>query len=177
MPDHSTFSKNWHGWFPDSDLLRHLFETVVRGMIKERLVGGEGFATDASLIATDTNKQRSVEGSAETDWPELAKTQRAIQEYLDTLDDAAWGSASAVTPKFIATSDPAGAMDWCLQGPCLLCLPHQLRHRSSGIAHRGRAVRPLSGAAGGGLGLRQRRNTQLTHAREMHRAARGQFVV
>ena len=107
VPDHSTFSKNRHGRFRESDLFRNLFETVVRRAIKEGLVGGEGFATDASLIAADANKQRSVEGSAETNWPELAKTRRSVQEYLDTLDSAAWGSASAVTPKFIAKSDPA----------------------------------------------------------------------
>jgi hypothetical protein len=30
-----------------------------------------------------------------------------VQEYLDTLDDAAWGGASEVMPKFISKSDPA----------------------------------------------------------------------
>ena len=30
VPDHSTFSKNRHGRFRESDLLRQLFETVVR---------------------------------------------------------------------------------------------------------------------------------------------------
>src|SRR5271166_5777002 len=30
VPDHSTFSKNRHGRFRDSDLLRQLFETIVR---------------------------------------------------------------------------------------------------------------------------------------------------
>jgi hypothetical protein len=29
LPDHSTFSKNRHGRFRESDLLRELFETVV----------------------------------------------------------------------------------------------------------------------------------------------------
>lgn len=29
IPDHSTFSKNRHGRFRDSDMLRHVFETVV----------------------------------------------------------------------------------------------------------------------------------------------------
>ena len=29
VPNHSTFSKNRHGRFRDSDLLRHLFETTV----------------------------------------------------------------------------------------------------------------------------------------------------
>ncbi len=60
VPDHSTFSKNRHGRFRDSDAFRHVFETVVDRCIKEGLVGGEGFAVDASLIAADANKQRSV---------------------------------------------------------------------------------------------------------------------
>ena len=53
VPDHSTFSKNRHGRFRDSDLLRALFETTVRRCIEEGLVGGEGFAVDASLIRAD----------------------------------------------------------------------------------------------------------------------------
>lgn len=107
VPDHSTFSKNRHGRFRESDLFRQLFETVVRRAIREGLVGGEGFAVDASLIAADANKQRSVPGTDETDWQALATTRRSVQEYLDTLDQAAWGAASEVTPKFVATSDPA----------------------------------------------------------------------
>src|ERR1700712_5145297 len=49
VPDHSTFSKNRHGRFRDSDLLRHLFETVVRRCMSEGLVGGEGFAVVSQL--------------------------------------------------------------------------------------------------------------------------------
>ena len=37
VPDHSTFSKNRHGRFRDSDLLRELFETTVRRCIEEGL--------------------------------------------------------------------------------------------------------------------------------------------
>src|SRR3974390_1843006 len=47
VPDHSTFSKNRHGCFRESDLLRKLFETVVARCMKERLVGGGGFLVDA----------------------------------------------------------------------------------------------------------------------------------
>src|SRR6478752_8255891 len=39
VPDHSTFSKNRHGRFRDCDLLRKLFETVVRRCMSEGLVG------------------------------------------------------------------------------------------------------------------------------------------
>ena len=79
----------------------------MRRAIKEGLVGGEGFAVDASLIAADANKQRSVPGSEETDWQSLAQTRRSVREYLDTLDQDAWGAASEVVPKFISKSDPA----------------------------------------------------------------------
>ena len=46
VPDHSTFSKNRHGRFRDSDLLRELFETTVRRCIAEGLVGGDGVAAE-----------------------------------------------------------------------------------------------------------------------------------
>ena len=59
--DHSTFSKNRHGRFRESDVLRHVFETVVSRSIKEGLVGGEGFAVDATLIAANAiNPARST---------------------------------------------------------------------------------------------------------------------
>jgi len=104
VPDHSTFSKNRHGRFRDSDLLRHVFETVVRRCIAEGLVGGDGFAVDASLIKADANRQRGVEGSQGLA-PDMSS--RAIDEYLAVLDDAAFGAASEVTPKFISPADPA----------------------------------------------------------------------
>ena len=63
VPDHSTFSKNRHNRFRDSDVLRHVFERVVGACIAAGLVGGEGFAVDASLIEADANKQRSIPGS------------------------------------------------------------------------------------------------------------------
>ena len=60
VPDHSTFSKNRHGRFRESDLLRKLFETVVARCMKERIVGGEAFAVDASIIVADAHRRRSV---------------------------------------------------------------------------------------------------------------------
>src|SRR4051794_35892517 len=116
VPDHSTFSKNRHGRSRDSDLLRELFDSTVRRCIEEGLVGGEGFAVDASLIRADANKQRSAEGSEPVDWRALAETRRSVQEYLDTLDDAAWGAASEVKPKFVSRSDPAAQWTGALKG-------------------------------------------------------------
>jgi transposase len=107
VPDHSTFSKNRHGRFRESNVFRHLFETIVERCMAEGLVGADGFAVDASLIAADANKQRSVPSD---EWkPEEVRDKacRAVREYLATLDDAAFGAASPVTPKFISRSDPA----------------------------------------------------------------------
>jgi len=106
VPDHSTFSKNRHGRFRESNVFRHLFETIVARCMAEGLVGADGFAVDASLIAADANKQRSVPSD---EWkPEEVKDKacRAAREYLATLDDAAFGAASPVTPKFVSRSDP-----------------------------------------------------------------------
>src|SRR6202008_436354 len=91
VPDHSTFSKNRHGRFRDSDLLRRLFEAILRRCIDEGLVGGEGFAVDASLIKADASDRNRVEGAAGL--PPDA-TGRAVDEYLAVLDDAAFGAAS-----------------------------------------------------------------------------------
>ena len=58
MPGHSTFSKNRHGRFRESDLFRHLFEAVVQCCMAEGLVGGKGFAIKASIIKADANRRR-----------------------------------------------------------------------------------------------------------------------
>jgi transposase len=104
VPDHSTFSKNRHGRFRDSDLLRRLFEAVLRRCIDEGLVGGENLAVDASLIKADANRQNGIEGDKGLP-PQAAG--RAIEEYLAVLDDAAFGAATQVIPKFISPADPA----------------------------------------------------------------------
>lgn len=103
VPNHSTFSKARHGRFRDADLLRELFETVVRRCMAKGLVGGEGFAVDASLIVADAPRQRGVKCARDLDPGAL----RAVAEYLETLDDAASGAATPVEPKFVSPVDPA----------------------------------------------------------------------
>ena len=99
VPDHSTFSKNRHGRFRESDLSRQLFETTVKRCMAEGLVGGDGFAVDASLIRAEANRQRFVSGHEGLP-PDLSS--RAIDEYLATLDDAAFGAATQVVPSRIS---------------------------------------------------------------------------
>jgi transposase len=107
IPDHSAFTRARNERFRDSDILRRVFERVVEACIAAGLVGAEGFAVDASLIVADANKQRSIPGTEWRKERDPAGASRAVREYLATLDDAAFGAASEVTPKFVSPSDPA----------------------------------------------------------------------
>ena len=91
VPDHSTFSKNRHGRFRDSDLFRRLFEEILARCIAEGLVGGETFGADASLIKADASRYTKVEFA---EWSATDAANRATREYLTTLDDAAFGAAT-----------------------------------------------------------------------------------
>jgi transposase len=63
VPDHSTFSVNRHGRFRGSDLFCHVFENVLTRCMNEGLVGGGGFAIDASIIKADANRQYFPKGT------------------------------------------------------------------------------------------------------------------
>ncbi|HEX2462120.1 MAG TPA: IS1182 family transposase [Vicinamibacterales bacterium] len=117
IPDHSAFSRARNERFRDSDIFRLVFERVVEGCIAAGLVGGEGFAVDASLIVADANKQRSIPGSEWQKTRDPGTVSRAVKEYLATLDDAAFGAASDVTPKFVSPSDPAAQWTGAMRGP------------------------------------------------------------
>ena len=107
IPDHSVFSRARNERFRDHDIFRHVFERVVGACIAAGLVGGEGFAVDASLIEADANKGRSIRGSEWNKDIDPERASRAVNEYLATLDDAAYGAATQVVPKFVSPSDPA----------------------------------------------------------------------
>ena len=133
VPDHSTFSKNRHGRFRESDLLRRVFETVLRRCIDEGLVGGEAFAVDASLIKADANRQKGIEG--EKGLPPEA-TGRAVEEYLAVLDDAAFGAATEVDAQVHLTGRSGGALDRSPWRAGLLRLFDQLSDRCRQRDHR-----------------------------------------
>src|SRR5438270_12350793 len=117
IPDHSAFSRARNERFRDGDVFRRVFERVVEACIAAGLVGGEEFAVDASLIAADANKQRSIPGSEWNKARDPHSASRAIREYLATLDDAAFGAASEVMPKFVSPSDPAAQWTGAMRGP------------------------------------------------------------
>src|ERR671912_927658 len=85
VPDHSTFSKNRHGRFRNSDLLRLVFERVVGICLAAGLIKGEGFAVDASVIEADASRYHGIEPE-KIDWNAVERPSRAVREYLEALD-------------------------------------------------------------------------------------------
>jgi transposase len=114
VPDHSTFSKNRHGRFRDSDTFRFVFEDVVRRCMAEGLIAGEGFATDASVIKADANRQRGVPGSEAMDWLDAEHSSRPVREYLDAIDKE---NSGAAIPKNISLTDPQARWTAAPGGP------------------------------------------------------------
>src|SRR5215831_13056211 len=108
VPDHSTFSKNRHGRFRDSDLLRIVFERVVGICLAAGLIKGDGFAVDASVIEADASRYHGIEPE-KIDWNAIERPTRAVREYLAVLDGAEEPEAGRKVPKVISPSDPASA--------------------------------------------------------------------
>jgi len=116
VPNHSTFSINRHGRFRESDVFRSVFENVMHRCMEAGLVGGEGFAVDASVIEAEASRfaRTAVE---DIDWTDEQKVQRPIKEYLEALE---LENAQPATerrypkPKFLSPSDPAAA--WTTRG-------------------------------------------------------------
>jgi len=114
VPDHSTFSKNRHGRFRDGEVFRCLFESVLQRCMAEGLVRGEGFATDASIIKADAQRQRGVPSEDAIDWGSPEEAARPVREYLAALAE----TNDPVTPsKAISLTDPSATWTAAPGGP------------------------------------------------------------
>jgi transposase len=109
VPDHSTFSKNRNGRFRESDALRFVFEEVLKRCMEEGLIGGEGFAVDASVVKADASKQTHHDD--DDDWGDGS---RAIDEYLEALEK----DGDKLTPaKRVSQTDPMARWTAAPGGP------------------------------------------------------------
>ena len=111
VPNHSTFSKNRHGRFRDSEAFREVFENVLSRCMAEGLVRGEGFATDASIIKADAQRQRGVPGDQAIDWGDLDEATRPVREYIAALEET---NDPDTSRKAVSLTDPAAS--WITRG-------------------------------------------------------------
>ena len=74
--------------------------------MNEGLVRSEGFATDASVIKADAQRQRAVPGEEVIDWGNPTEATRPVKEYLAALEEA---TPAATPPKSISLTDPSSS--------------------------------------------------------------------
>jgi hypothetical protein len=98
---------------------------VVASCMKAGLVGGEGFAVDASVIEADASRYKRVEGS-EVDWSDRQAASRPVQEYLVALDSEASPNNPEQLPKALSPSDPAAA--WTTRGRHKVQFSYSINH-------------------------------------------------
>lgn len=86
VPDHSTFTKNRHGRFRESDLMRTVFETTVEACLSAGIASPAHVAIDGSHMRASAAPDRCV--ASMTDLPSADQASHAVREYLADLDQA-----------------------------------------------------------------------------------------
>jgi len=108
VPHHSTFSENRLHRFRESDVFRYIFERVVIACMAAGLVGGEGFAVDASVMEANASRYHG-KSPDEITWTEPERQRRAVKEYLAAVEAEAEPNPDRKPPKVISPSDPCSA--------------------------------------------------------------------
>ena len=109
VPDHSTFTKNRHGRFHDSKLMRIVFEHVVERCLELGLAEVQHVAVDGAHMGASAARGRFVRTPEEL--PREGAS-RAVREYFTELDEAIpdLEGVRRYKPKSISTTDPAAAI-------------------------------------------------------------------
>src|ERR1043166_8227570 len=103
IPDHSTFSKNRHGRFQQSNLFQELFERIVEQCIQAGLVKGEQMSVDGSFILADASHRSSI---PREQFAEAAKVNYGARKYLEELEQENGNSEAVHQQDKVSTSDP-----------------------------------------------------------------------
>jgi transposase len=103
IPHHSTFSKNRHGRFQESNLFAELFEEMVARCVAAGLVKGEHMSVDGSFIPANADHHSRV---PREQLAEVAKVNHAVREYLAELERENPVEAPVAQQEKISTTDP-----------------------------------------------------------------------
>jgi transposase len=96
IPHHSTFSKNRHGRFQESNLFQQLFEEIVDRCVEAGFVEGEHLSVDGSFILANASRLSRI---PREQLPEAAHVKGTVPEYLADLENSRqWESFSTPTP-------------------------------------------------------------------------------
>jgi transposase len=103
IPHHSTFSKNRHGRFQESNLFQELFEEIVARCVEAGLVKGEHMSVDGSFIQANADHHRRI---APDQLAEVAKVNHTVREYLAELEQENPVEPPVPQQEKVSTTDP-----------------------------------------------------------------------
>src|SRR5450755_3594361 len=84
IPHHSTFSKNRHGRFQESNLFQQLFEEIVDRCLEAGLVEGEHLSVDGSFVEANASKESRI---PREQLAEAAQVKQTLRQYLSELEE------------------------------------------------------------------------------------------
>jgi len=82
IPHHSTFSKNRHGRFQESQVFEQLFEEIVRQCMEVGLVHGKHLSVDGSFVEANAAKESRI---PREQLLEAAPVNHTVRQYLVEL--------------------------------------------------------------------------------------------
>src|ERR1700739_305348 len=103
IPHHSTFSKNRHGRFQESNLFQQLFEQIVDRCMEAGFVEGEHLSVDGSFIPANASRLSRI---PREQLPEAAHVKRTVREYLAHLEQENPVEELAHQQDQVSTTDP-----------------------------------------------------------------------
>jgi transposase len=103
IPHHSTFSKNRHGRFQESNLFQELFEEIVARCFEAGLVKGEHMSVDGSFVQANADHHRRVPPEQ---LAEIAKVNHTVRAYLVELERENPVEPPVPQQEKVSTTDP-----------------------------------------------------------------------
>src|SRR4030081_2701478 len=103
IPHHSTFSKNRHGRFQESNLFQEIFEEIVARCVEAGLVKGDNLSVDGSFIEANANKESRI---PREQLAEAAQVNHTVRQYLVELEQQNPAEEPAHQQSQVKTTDP-----------------------------------------------------------------------
>jgi transposase len=103
LPHHSTFSKNRHGRFAESQVFAQLFEEIVKQCVAVGLVQGEHLSVDGSFVEANAAKQSRI---PREQLAEAAQVNRTVRQYLAEVAEQNPVEEPVHQQEQVSTSDP-----------------------------------------------------------------------
>jgi transposase len=103
IPHHSTFSKNRHGRFQESNLFEELFEQIVRQCVEVGLVEGKHLSVDGSFVEANASKESRI---PREQLVEAAQVKHRVRQYLQELEQQNPVEEPVHRQDQVSTTDP-----------------------------------------------------------------------